>query len=77
MTDADRGLALPEGTRLPHIGPPKTGTSSLQAAFHQNRPATLDQGVRYAGSSRHSGSAVLAVTGRPSFGRDAGPPSMR
>ncbi len=77
MTDANQGLALPEGTRLLHIGPPKTGTSSLQAAFHQNRPATLDQGVRYAGSSRHSGSAVLAVTGRPSFGRDQGPPSMR
>lgn len=77
MTEADQDLLLPAGTRLLHIGPPKTGTSSLQAAFHQNRPATLAQGVRYAGSSRHSGSAVLAVTGRPSFVRDQGSPAMR
>ncbi|HUG29253.1 MAG TPA: hypothetical protein VMQ65_01895 [Candidatus Limnocylindria bacterium] len=76
MTELDRGVLLPEGVRLLHIGPPKTGTSSLQAAFHQNRPATLAQGVRYAGSARHSGSAVLAVTGRPSFVRDAGSPGM-
>ena len=37
----------------------------------------LAQGVRYAGRSRHSGTAVLAVTGRPSFQRDSGPPPMR
>lgn len=67
---------LPEGVRLLHIGPPKTGTSSLQAAFHQNRAATLAQGVRYAGSTRHSGSAVLAVTGRPGFLQDSGSPAM-
>jgi hypothetical protein len=76
VTDRDPPLLVPEGTRLLHIGPPKTGTSSLQAAFHQHREATLGQGVRYAGSSRHSGSAVLALTGRRSFGRDAGPPPM-
>lgn len=68
--------ALPEGTRLLHIGPPKTGTSSLQAAFHGHRSETLAQGTRYAGSSRHSGSAVLAVSGRPSFTRDRGSPAM-
>ncbi len=68
--------ALPEGTVLVHIGPPKTGTSALQAAFHAHRPETLAQGVRYAGASRHSGSAILALGGRPSFGRDQGPPSM-
>jgi hypothetical protein len=77
LSGSDQGLLVPEGTVLLHIGPPKTGTSSLQAAFHQNRPATLAQGVRYAGSARHSGSAVLAVTGRPSFVRDSGPPGMR
>lgn len=70
-------VLLPEGVRLLHIGPPKTGTSSLQAAFHQNRAAILAQGVRYAGSARHSGSAVLAVTGRPSFAQESGPPSIR
>jgi hypothetical protein len=69
--------ALPAGTRLLHIGPPKTGTSSLQAAVHRARAALLAQDVRYAGSSRHSGSAVIALLGRRSFGRDAGPPSMR
>lgn len=77
MTELGRDILLPEGVRLLHIGPPKTGTSSLQAAFHQNRAATLSQGVRYAGSARHSGSAVLAVTGRPSFAQDSGPPSIR
>lgn len=67
---------LPAGTRLLHIGPPKTGTSSVQAAFHARRAETIAQGVRYAGSSRHSGSAVLAITGRPAFSRDSGPPPM-
>lgn len=81
MSSADRIEAtpiepVPEGTRLVHIGPPKTGTSALQGAFHACRPETLAQGVRYAGSSRHSGSAVLAVSGRPSFGKDEGAPPM-
>ena len=69
-------LLLPEGTRLVHIGPPKTGTTSLQGAFHVARAEIEAQGVHYAGSARHSGSAVLAATGRPSFFKDTGSPSI-
>jgi hypothetical protein len=67
---------LPAGTRLVHIGPPKTGTTTLQAAFHARRAEVLAQGVRYAGRARHSGAAVLAVTERPSFQQDEGPPPI-
>jgi len=70
------GLLLPAGTHLLHIGPPKTGTTALQGAFHVHRPEVLAQGVRYAGRARHSGTAVLAVTGRPSFAADDGSPSI-
>ncbi|MFC6147913.1 hypothetical protein [Mumia xiangluensis] len=48
MSDAD-GLLLPEGTRLVHIGPHKTGTTAVQRAFHLNRDATAEHGVVYAG----------------------------
>ncbi|HEY3522839.1 MAG TPA: hypothetical protein VGK63_03970, partial [Candidatus Limnocylindrales bacterium] len=64
-TAAD-SLLLPEGARLVHIGPPKTGTTLVQGAFHARREEIRGQGVRYAGSVRHSAPAILAVTGRPS-----------
>jgi len=67
-------LPLPAGARLVHIGPPKTGTTSLQAAFHEAREALIAQGVRYAGRSRHSAAAILAVTGRRTFTADGAPP---
>jgi hypothetical protein len=67
---------LPDGTRLLHIGPPKTGTTSLQGAFWAARDAALAQGVRYAGSSRHSSKAVLAATGRVSFAEDRATPDI-
>jgi hypothetical protein len=70
-------LLLPEGTRLVHIGPPKTGTTAVQGAFHAARKAARAQGVRYAGNVRHSAGAVLAVTGRPSFFQTSKPPDMR
>jgi hypothetical protein len=62
--------ALPIGVRLIHIGPPKTGTTALQAAFDRSREDALDQGVRYAGRRRHSRGAVLAVTGARAQGSD-------
>lgn len=70
------GIPLPEGTRLLHIGPPKTGTSALQSACHACRKSMRDQGVRYAGAARQASTAAYAVTRRahPSTGR---PPSMR
>src|SRR3989304_5738516 len=58
------GLLLPEGTRLLHIGPHKTGTTTIQGAFHGARADLLSQGVRYAGRSRQQAQAAHAVTGR-------------
>ncbi len=68
--------ALPEGTRLLHIGPPKTGTSALQSACHACRKSMREQGVRYAGGAKQASTAAYAVTRRvhPSTGK---PPSMR
>lgn len=42
-----RALLLPEGTRLLHIGPHKTGTTSLQNSIRANREEILRQGVYY------------------------------
>ena len=72
----DESLLVPPGARLLHIGPPKTGTTSLQASFWTARADALAQGVHYAGRSRHSSRAVLAVTNRASFDEDRGTPSM-
>ena len=54
-------LLLPKGTRMLHIGPPKTGTTTLQLAFHHNRPALKRHGVHYAGKGRQPMSAALAA----------------
>ncbi len=64
--DGSDDLLLPAGTRLIHIGPPKTGTTTLQGAFHGNREAVSAQGVHYAGPTRQPIEAVLAALGRPS-----------
>lgn len=53
-------LPLPEGSRIVHIGPHKTGTTALQAAFWDSRVAAEKQGVHYASNGRHALSAVLA-----------------
>ena len=53
-------LPLPEGSRLVHIGPHKTGTTALQASFWNNRIEAETQGVHYASNGRHALSAVLA-----------------
>ncbi|WP_444665048.1 hypothetical protein ACT17Q_05475 [Cellulomonas sp. CW35] len=41
---------LPEGTRLVHIGAHKTGTSSVQGAFHEQREQLRAHGVHYPGT---------------------------
>jgi hypothetical protein len=53
-------LPLPEGSRIVHIGPHKTGTTALQAAFWNHRKAVAKQGVQYASNGRHAMTAVLA-----------------
>ncbi len=74
--DGSDDLLLPAGTRLIHIGPPKTGTTYLQGAFHGNREAVSAQGVHYAGPTRQPVAAVQAIVGNasPSTGKV---PSMR
>ena len=58
--------ALPAGSIVLHIGPPKTATTQLQASLYAARPTLLEHGVRHAGASRHPGGAVKAVLGTPS-----------
>ncbi len=71
-------LLLPPGTRLLHIGPPKTGTTAIQSAFHLARKAARRQGVHYAGFGRHSSTEVRAVLGlRSHWDERDKPPSIR
>jgi hypothetical protein len=57
-------LLLPVGTRVLHIGPHKTGTTTVQFAFHGARPALAAQRVFYPGPNSQPMYAVYAVTGR-------------
>ena len=54
-------LLMPEGTRLLHIGPAKTGTTSLQSGFHFNREALEPHGVHDAGRGTQPRAAAGAV----------------
>lgn len=55
-------LAIPPGGRLVHIGFDKTGTTSLQGAFHSDRERLREHGVLYPGTERYHKSAGIAVT---------------
>src|SRR5215203_2149005 len=56
---AEAEAAIPDGAVLVHIGPPKTGTTTLQSAMHRHRKELRAHGVRYPGrTQRHK---------RPSF----------
>jgi hypothetical protein len=68
-------LTLAAGTRLLHIGPHKTGTTTVQGAFHQARERLAAHGVVYAGAGRSPVRAALALTGRPAMLGEA-PPDM-
>jgi len=76
LITAPDALLLPAGTRLVHIGPSKTGTTSLQAALWAGREAMLAQGVRHAGRTRNPASAVRAVAGQPSPTSEVKLPAM-
>ena len=54
-------VLLPRGTRLLHIGPHKTGTSSVQSAFHRARRSAAGHGVLYAGPNRQPLRAAQAA----------------
>ncbi|CAA9363344.1 MAG: hypothetical protein AVDCRST_MAG36-2829 [uncultured Nocardioidaceae bacterium] len=55
---------LGSGEVLLHIGPHKTGSTTLQLGFHRNRERLREQGVHYAGpSSQPMTAAMVAATG--------------
>ncbi|MFF7328784.1 hypothetical protein [Streptomyces sp. NPDC008150] len=56
---------LPAGTRLLHIGPHKTGTTSIQGALFAAKDAMAAHGVAFPAATRHPMEAVLAVCARP------------
>lgn len=66
MNAVARTPPLADGTLLLHIGPHKTGTTTLQAAFHQNRDVLGRQGVLYVGAKGHSMQAAMAAVGKQS-----------
>lgn len=53
--------AYPRGSRIVHIGPPKTGTTAVQSALFRRRDELASYGVAYPGQRRHERSAVSAV----------------
>lgn len=57
--------ALPVGTRLLHIGLPKTGTTTLQRGAAVNRRLLLEQGVCYPGTAFNHRDPVAALMERP------------
>lgn len=56
-------LLLTRASRLVHIGPHKTGTTSVQTAFHSARGWLHEYGVHYAGRGEQPLLAALAVAG--------------
>jgi hypothetical protein len=57
-------LLLPVGSRVVHIGPHKTGTTTVQFAFHAVRRELAAQGVFYPGPNSQPMYAVYGVTGQ-------------
>jgi hypothetical protein len=70
-------LLVPEGTRLLHVGPPKTGTTTVQTAFFTAREAIRAQGVRYAGKRSFSAAAYRSVLARGTYRNHGAPPPPR
>lgn len=63
-TRSERVEPLPEGTRLLHIGIPKTGTTNLQRSAAYRREQLLEHGVCYPGTSLNHREAVSALMDR-------------
>lgn len=64
---------LPAGTRLLHIGPHKTGTTSVQGALFAARDLLPEHGVVFPAHSRHPMEAALAACARPAMIGDTVP----
>jgi hypothetical protein len=71
------GLQLAPGTILLHIGPHKTGTTSVQSAFHAARPTLRRRGIHYAGPDRHPVIAAEAAIEEPRHGQPRRRPIAR
>lgn len=65
--------ALPEDAVLVHLGPPKTGTTSIQASLDQHRADLLTHGVRYPGTGLRHRDAARALRGISPRGTRAAP----
>lgn len=65
MVTEDGDLRLPPGTRLLHIGPHKTGSTTVQGALHLARERLAAEGIFYPGKGRQPLAPVLAVTNQP------------
>lgn len=74
---------LPERAILFHIGPQKTGTTTLQRAAAAHRRLLLEHGVRYPGDTVNHRMQVAALVGKPvgwkvdAAGRPTSPPPIR
>lgn len=64
---------LPAGTRLLHIGPHKTGTTSVQGALFAAKDLLPEHGVVFPAHSRHPMEAALAACARPAMMGDTAP----
>ncbi|MFJ8631387.1 hypothetical protein [Streptomyces sp. NPDC093568] len=64
---------LPTGTRLLHIGPHKTGTTSIQGALFAAKDEMARHGVAWLAATRHPMEAVLAACARTGMMGDARP----
>lgn len=62
--DPSPDFRFPRGARVLHVGPHKTGTTSLQRAFHAEREAVAAQGLHYGGSTSQPIDEVLALLAR-------------
>ena len=67
MTDP---VVLPEGSKLLHIGPHKTGSTAIQDAMNQARAELLEQGTVYLSRKRHEAAPARYVTERLVAGQD-------
>ncbi|MGH3444146.1 MAG: hypothetical protein ACRDPB_02110, partial [Nocardioidaceae bacterium] len=66
-------LLLPEGARLVHIGPFKTGSTAIQQALSDARPRLVEHGVLYPGRGRRQMRPGWAVLQRSPRARSTPP----
>ncbi len=70
----DADLLLPSGAILVHVGPFKTGSSSLQMALHSRREEVLAHGVHYPGTGYRHLREIASLMGRGPRGVPTVPP---